>query len=181
MFFFLWFDHHRFVLRSQSTEEANSLGNMRSLIEHVSLSPNRDVISWELEASGTSMVKFAYAKLVRGPKVRFVKPVWVTRVPLKVRIFLWQAALGRLPSALNLQNCHGPSNGSCALCGSLEDTNHILFQCVPAEFFWSYVSECFGQTWHPNSMMLALAPLRNVRGQHCRLAWRTFSALARAL
>ena len=75
-------------MRSLLTAEANSLDNMSSLIEHVLLSPNRDMITSELEALGGFLVKFTYVKLVRGPKVRFAKPPWATRMPLEVCIFL---------------------------------------------------------------------------------------------
>lgn len=76
---------------SLSSTETLAFANLNMLIQSVQLDPNRDVISWELEASDKYSVKSAYAKLVRGPKVWFAKPLWATRVPLKIRIFLWQA------------------------------------------------------------------------------------------
>jgi hypothetical protein len=53
-------------------------------------------------------------------------------------IFLWQLIRERLPSAEQVARRNGPSDGSCALCGELEDGDHIL-QVPPGLFHvgWS--------------------------------------------
>lgn len=116
-----------------------------------------------------------------GPKVGFSKALWATRVPMKVRIFIWQAAADRLPSTINLLKRHRPGNGCCALCGVPENANHILFQCGPAKFLWSCVREGFGFNWNRSSFTDIFSLLKGCHGQQRRLAWRSFSALAWAL
>lgn len=105
-----------------------------------------------------------YAKLVRGPKVRFAKALWAARVQLKVCILVWQATDDKLPSAINLQKRHNPVNGCRSLCGAPQDVNHIIFQCAPAQFLWSCLHNSFGASWNPRTMKIILLILAIVRG-----------------
>lgn len=114
-------------LRALSPVEQTSFDALLASLQLISSSSAQESVTCSMEASGKYTVKSTYAKLVCGPKVRFAKAFWATRVPPKVCIFLWQAALDHLPSAINLQKCHGPGNGCCALCGAPEDAIHILF------------------------------------------------------
>ena len=42
---------------------------------------------------------------------------------------------------------NGPGDGMCPLCGTLEDSNHIFFSCVSAQFLWSCLSESVSGRW----------------------------------
>lgn len=117
-------------LRNLTPAERPKLAQLREFIRNVVLSDEHDAISWGLEASGQFSVKSLYAKLSSGPKMGYAKPMWAARVPMKVRIFVWQAAADRLPSAINLQRRHGPGNGCSALCGEPKNADHILFLCA---------------------------------------------------
>jgi hypothetical protein len=55
--------------------------------------------------------------------VAHFRDIWVTKLPLKIRIFSWQLVLDELPSNINLVAGHGPGMGTCSLCGFLEDVN----------------------------------------------------------
>lgn len=124
-------------LRSLMAMEQIALDNPHSSIERVPLGGDQDSIRWELEPLVKFSVKSTYAKLVHGPNIRYARALWASQVPPRVRIFLWQVAQDRLPSAINLKKCHGPGNGCCALCGVPEDANHILFRCASTKFLWS--------------------------------------------
>ena len=58
--------------------------------------------------------------------------MWEAKLPLKIKVFSW--ALDKLPSGVNIANRFGPSDGLCALCGSLENASHIFFECSLAKF-----------------------------------------------
>ena len=77
--------------------------------------------------------------------------VWSIRVPLKIRIFMWQWIRGRIPSGVEVRKRNGPGTGICPLCAVPEDSNHIFFACVSARFLWSCFREIVGGSWcHTN-------------------------------
>lgn len=68
-------------------------------LQHICLIMLKDKVSWVLEASGKFSVKFLYAKLAQGPKVRYAKAPWAAGLLPRVRILLLQATLDHLSSA----------------------------------------------------------------------------------
>ena len=84
-----------------------------------------DVIRWALEPSGRFSVASLYRKLAQGATVLHSKDLWSARFPLKIKIFLWQLALDHLPSSTQLAKRTAHLDGTCALCGELEDAPHI--------------------------------------------------------
>ncbi|GAU23836.1 hypothetical protein TSUD_379980 [Trifolium subterraneum] len=61
-------------------------------------------------------------------------------VPLKVTIFIWRLFLNRLPTKANLRHrgIIEDTQMLCpSLCGKVEDSNHLFFQC-----------EVYGRIWH---------------------------------
>lgn len=75
------------------------------------------------------------------------------RIPPKVKIFLWQAIRGRLAAANQIRKRNGPGSEFCTLCGALEDTNHIIFNCVLTKLIWSCVTEWLQVSWDPSSFL----------------------------
>ena len=146
-------------------------------IEHVSLSGEADSISWALEPSGRFSVRSLYRKLCTGTPTTQFSFLWSLKVPLKIRIFLWQLARKRLPSNDNIHLRHGPSNGLCALCGEGEDTNHIFFKCVLAKFMWSAVRELLPCTWNPSCLADVYRLLLPYKGHDKRVLWTSVAAL----
>jgi hypothetical protein len=71
-------------------------------------------------------------------------------MPLKIRIFIWQEINDKIQFAeqLKKRNRHGPIE--CKLCGLLESTNHIFFQCVLASFCWCVVRDALGWPFSPS-------------------------------
>ena len=57
-----------------------------------------DGVSWKLENKGLFSTKSLYRKLSQDPILPSSAEIWKARVPLKIRIFLWQLARDRLPS-----------------------------------------------------------------------------------
>ena len=96
------------------------------------------------------------------------------RLPLKIKIFLWQAFRGRLPSADQIHKRNGPGSQFCALCGELEDTEHIFFHCALAKLIWSCVREWLHVTWAPASFSELRTLASNLSGVSRRIfgwAW----------
>lgn len=59
-----------------------------------------DRLSWRLEPSGRFSTKSLYQAIAPSPGPAAFEIIWAIRVPLKIKIFLWQWIRGRLPSGV---------------------------------------------------------------------------------
>ena len=126
------------------------------------------------------MTRSLYGKLCADPSNVIQTGLWNAKVPVKVRIFLWQLATGRLPTNDQLLIRHGPSNGQCALCQQGEDADHIFFKCALAEFVWSGLRDMFNTSWHPRCYPDLEQILGTFKGKRGRVL-RVFAAVCWAL
>ncbi|XP_073357950.1 uncharacterized protein [Aegilops tauschii subsp. strangulata] len=90
---------------------------------------------WRLEPSGQFSTRSLYQAIAPSLGHEALTAIWEIRLPLKIRIFLWQWIRDHLPSGVEVLKCNGPGDGHCLLCGPEEDSNHIFFTCVSAQFF----------------------------------------------
>lgn len=103
--------------------------------------------------------------------------LWKAGIPLKIKIFMWQMFRNRLPTSDNMAKRNGPSNGTCAICGLVEDANHVFSGCCLARFAWSAVRDTFKQNWNPQSSDNLLNLLSAQRGANARVVWRSVGVL----
>jgi hypothetical protein len=167
--------------RSLDLEGVRQWNLLCTEMAQVQLSEEKDKVLWHLEESGRYSAKSLYAKLSQGATVVHWRDLWQAAVPLKIKIFAWQLALDKLPSALQLATRHGPSNGLCALCGSPEDASHIFFSCALAVFAWSVLRQLLGCSWHPANFAQFHHILSSLAGPPRRLLWLLFLAQSWAL
>lgn len=151
--------------------EVASWDSLQAQIAHHQLSLGADKVSWDLSASQKFSVKSMYNKLTEGNTLDTARGLWKARLPLKIKIFLWQMFRNHLPTADNVPKRNGPSDGSCVVCEMLEDANHALFQCALARFAWTTVREVFQQKWNPRSGANLLAVLQSQHGANVRVLW----------
>ena len=112
---------------------------------------------------GSFTTRSIYLRLFQGAAVTHFKEVWHTYVPPRIKVFLWKFIRDRLPCSEQVTKCHDPSDGLCALCGALEDCNHIFFSCPIAKFMWAGVRELLNCVWNPArpvTSCLSLTPCR---------------------
>ena len=124
--------------RSLSPEELEDWQNLSALFPVLSEVP--DSVVWPHSSSDRFSVKSLYSRLIGGTPSNRFSNIWKSKVPPKIKIFLWQAFRGRLPAADQIRKRNGPGSSFCHLCGALENTDHIFFHCVLAKFVWSCVS-----------------------------------------
>lgn len=103
-----------------------------------------DQISWCLEHNGRFSTKSLYHAIVATHGPEPLSQLWSVRLPLKIRIFLWQWIYGRVPSGVEVLKRNGPGDDLCPLCDTMEDSNHTFFSCVAAQFLWSCFREVMG-------------------------------------
>jgi hypothetical protein len=111
--------------------------NLCHEVQGLPVEEEADVVPSSLDSSGRYSTSSMYMCLLQGATITLFRDVWKTRVPPKIKIFLWQLIRGRLPSCEQVAKCMGPSNGLCALCADIEDCNHIFFTCPLACFMWA--------------------------------------------
>lgn len=128
--------------RSFGEEEAGLWRDLKKDLDGVLLNGERDQVSWCLEKKGHFTVKSLYNHLVFGGVVNMkLKQLWSSRIPLKVKNFMWLTHHNRLQTADQLICRNWKGNDNCILCGVLEDANHVLFLCVLARFAWVCMKE----------------------------------------
>lgn len=164
-------------VRELTQVEADSWAEVCTMVGDTHLSAGQDEVSWALASSGRFSVKSLYEKLTEGQVMAPYKDIWQVRVPLKIKVFLWQLLRNKLPTSDNIAKRHGPSSGMCAVCGSLEDANHVFFRCHLARFAWSAVREAAGVSWNPSSGADLLNLLAPLQGSSKRVIWRSVGAL----
>jgi hypothetical protein len=118
-------------------------------IQDLPISLDDDWIGWRLEPSGQYSTSSMYQSLAGCLAVTHFKDVWKLRIPPKIKVFLWQLIWGKLPCSEQVAKRRGPSNGSCTLCGEVEDCDHIFFACHMAQFMWAGIKEILQCDWNP--------------------------------
>ena len=76
------------------------------------------------------------------------KILWKSKVPTKVRFFVWTAALGRILAIDNLRRCRIVVINWCCMCKRAGETsNHSFLHCSVARKMWNMVFSLFGVYW----------------------------------
>ncbi|XP_071681481.1 uncharacterized protein [Lolium perenne] len=155
--------------------------NLCREIQALPVEEQNDWVSWSLENSGVFLTMSVYHGMMHGAAITHFKEVWRTRVPPKIKIFMWQLIRGKLPSCEQVAKRMGPSKGHRALCGEIKDCNHIFFTCHMARFMWSGVRELLHCDWNPIGDEEFIALAQGLAGPLRRLVWFTFATLSWSL
>jgi hypothetical protein len=70
-----------------------------------------------------------------------MEKIWKSKLPLKLKVFMWQTYHDRLQTGVVLKKWRGKGSMICIICGAPETRDHILFSCVPAKFMWFSLQE----------------------------------------
>lgn len=77
--------------------------NLLSRLDSINLTQGRDVFHWNLTTSGSFTVDFMYRALTHsGVPVSNNKNIWKSKIPLKVKIFMWYLRRGVVLTKDNL-------------------------------------------------------------------------------
>jgi hypothetical protein len=109
-------------------------------------------LEWGLGKSKIFTTKSLYRFITnRGVVIAEKESIWKTKLPLKIKIFLWQLANNKLQASTVLKKRGWKGDIHCCLCGRVETVNHIFFQCSMAQFVWCCVRIVFGLIDSPAS------------------------------
>ena len=98
--------------------------------------------AWLENTSGTSNATM---------EERSWKNLWKTRVPGKVRMFLWRLSKQSLPMEDVRAHRHMADNAQCGLCGSPDSWRHSLVNCTSSRCVWALVDEELAQSLVSNT------------------------------
>jgi hypothetical protein len=93
-----WEVGFRRTLTVNETEQRNALF---AILQEVTLDPTgRDEVTWAFEKSKKFTTKSLYRFIThRGVRLDNSKNIWKTKLPLKIKVFLWQVANNRLQNS----------------------------------------------------------------------------------
>jgi hypothetical protein len=168
--------------RNFGVKEAAEFSNLRDLINSVTLSETRDSVQWVFEKSGVLSTSSLYNELTfTGFSNRWLMNVWKTKVPLKIRIFLWQVINDKIQSAEQLKKRNWPGSVACKMCGVLESTAHIIFHCALASFCWCICRDALGWPFSPSDAVDISNFCYNASNKQTRRVLYLFGAVAWSL
>lgn len=94
-----------------------------------------------------------------------------SRVPLKIRVFLWQLLQDQILSREQLLKRNGPGDGKCILCGNIENADHVVLSCPVAVYMWASIREALGSGLVPVSCIDFLGWIKTWGRQNRRWIW----------
>jgi len=131
--------------RTFSLEDIQEWEDLNQLVQDVPLNRDPDQVIWVLEKSKTYTIKSMYRFLTfRGVINKRFQQLWRSKLPMKLKVFMWLALQNRLQTGTALEEKKWKGDQRCGLCRVDEDVDHILFRCVMAQFTWSCLREALG-------------------------------------
>jgi len=113
-----------------------NLDNWRRILaslQHLNLMQERDVFIWGLKSLGIFTVKSMYDALINNGE-RVSQDIWQTKLPMKIKIFMWYLKWGVTLTKDNLarRNWHGDK--CCGFCHLPESIQHLFSVVIMLSF-----------------------------------------------
>ena len=122
---FEWVVSFRRTFGMAETQEWNHL---LQELEGIQPTNNPDRVIWKLEKKGHYTTKSMYRFITFGGVIdRRFRKIWKNRMPLKLRVFVWQALHNRLQTGVVLKKMKWKGDDKCPLCNKPETVDHIFF------------------------------------------------------
>jgi hypothetical protein len=122
-------DWHIQFQRMLSPEAQAEWEGLQGMLQCVSLTQEDDRISWGLTTSKRFSTNSLYKFLTSGGiNSSTTKRIWKCRVPLKIRVFLWQVFQNRILTAQQLCARNWKGSEKCMLCETSEDIDNLMFK-----------------------------------------------------
>ncbi len=91
----------------------------------------------------------ASSSSTRNSANQFWSSIWATSVPPKVRVFIWRAGKGILPTQTHLFDKGISNTFSCVWCGDEAETeDYLLWRCEFAQRVWNECPVTFASRVH---------------------------------
>lgn len=140
--------------RSFNAYDWEQWNNLMTDLQEVKLevSGEGDEIMWGLNKTGVFTTRSLYKFMTHGGVIsKAAELIWKCKLPLKIKIFLWQIYHGKLQASAVLKRRGWKGDHRCSLCGVTETIDHIFFACPLGNFVWSCIRDTFGWDGFPSS------------------------------
>ena len=139
--------------RTFGPAELREWDELLTLLHDCDLGDSPDKATWVLEKSGVFTTRSIYRHLsLRGVTNKRMQLVWGSKLPMKLKVFLWMGFQNRLPTGSALKRRKWKGDDKCVLCRVTETTEHILFRCCMAHFVPVCFKEALGWDRIPTGM-----------------------------
>jgi hypothetical protein len=83
------------------------------------------------------------------------KWIWKAGIPLKIKVFMWQAFQDAVITRDNMRKRKWPGSPLCSFCCAVETTNHLFFHCSVAKIAWGAMRKVLGTSFCPKNFWQA--------------------------
>jgi hypothetical protein len=116
---------------------------LSQILEAISLTDDKDSVRWVLEKAKTFSTASLYRELTfSGFTNKWLLCVWRAKLPLKIRVFLWQVFNDKIQSAVHLKGGIGQAQLN-ANCVAVRNPLSIFFSVVWSHNFVGVFAEMF--------------------------------------
>ena len=113
--------------------------NMLNLLSNVTLNLSSDKFVWDGHKNGIFSVQSMYHCLMNNPNDERNKKLWKLKLPLKIKVFLWNLCRGAILTKDNLAKRRWNGSLSCSFCNQNESIHHLFFDCYMASNIWRLI------------------------------------------
>lgn len=102
--------------------------DLMNQLDGVQFNSDRDEFRWALEKTGQFTTKSMHRWFShRGVVNKRLKLIWGSRLPMKLKVFLWLITHNRLQTGVELKKRKWKGSATCNICGGPETVDHIFF------------------------------------------------------
>lgn len=112
-----------------------------------------DIIIWKLEKTRMFSIKSMYSQLIKTDLSPHLKHIWKSKIPPKIKIFMWFLENNVLLIKDNLISKRWIGDASCCFCDQEEYVDHhFFFKCSISRVTWGIVTFCVNTNSIPSNI-----------------------------
>lgn len=140
------------------------LSQWNEIIDKVStliISSSPDSVQWGLGKNKIFSTRSMYTWLEKNLAGSSNKWIWRSRLPLKIKIFMWQLCRDAVLTGENMRKRNRLGSPLCSFCNQVQTNSHIFFSCSISKVVWGVLGVALGSNCVPNSFWQAMTWLHS--------------------